>query len=61
MKQSGFVANWLNSVAYSHSQSEATVRRYKRLFTEFTSFKGMEAEEIQADYDILNVRKFGRK
>ena len=41
MKRYGLVANWLNSVAYSHSQSEATDRQYKRLFAEFTSFTGM--------------------
>jgi site-specific recombinase XerD len=61
MKRSGLVANWLNSVAYSHSRSEATDRQYKRLFAGFTSFIGMDAEEIQADYEVLDDRKFGRK
>lgn len=55
------VEDWLNSVAYSHSQSKATEVQYKRVWERFSSSIGMTAEEIVADYERCNDRNVMRK
>jgi site-specific recombinase XerC len=60
MKQLDFVSNWLNSVAYSHSQSKATEEQYKRVWSRFSSFINKSANQILADYDASDDRTFKR-
>ena len=43
------VEDWLNSVAYSHSQSKATEDQYKRVWERFSKDVGMNAAKIVAD------------
>jgi len=52
---------WLNSVAYSHSQSEATEINYKRVWGQYSAYIGMSAKEIVADYEGANDRTVMRK
>jgi integrase len=54
------VEDWLNSVAYSHSQSKATEVQYKRVWERFSSSIGMTAKEIVADYERSNDRNVMR-
>jgi hypothetical protein len=61
MGQFDIVDNWLNSVAYSHSQSRATECQYKRVWARFTVFVGLTAEQIKNDYDNSDDRTFKRK
>ncbi len=61
MNQFDVVANWLKSVAYSHSQSKATEDQYKRVWEQFSGFIGRTAEEIIADYEASDDRTFKRK
>jgi transposase-like protein len=61
MNQLDAVANWLNSVAYSHSQSEATEEQYKRVWERFSGYIGKTAEQIIAEYDSSDDRIFRRK
>jgi len=55
------VEDWLNSVAYSHSQSKATEDQYKRVWERFSTDIGMGAHEIIADYERSNDRNVMRK
>jgi integrase len=55
------VEDWLNSVAYSHSQSKATEDQYKRVWERFSTDIGMTATEIVADYESSNDRNVMRK
>jgi integrase len=55
------VEDWLNSVAYSHSQSKATEDQYKRVWERFSNDINMTPEEIIADYERSNDRKVMRK
>jgi site-specific recombinase XerC len=55
------VEDWLNSVAYSHSQSKATELQYKRVWERFSNDVEMTAEEIIADYEHSNDRNVMRK
>lgn len=55
------VSNWLNSVAYSHSQSKATEEQYKRVWERFSRFLGKTAEQIITEYDASDDRTFKRK
>lgn len=55
------ISNWLNSVAYSHSQSKATEEQYKRVWERFSRFLGKTAEEIITEYDAIDDRTFKRK
>jgi site-specific recombinase XerC len=55
------VEDWLNSVAYSHSQSKATEVQYKRVWERFSTDIGMTAEEIIKDYERSNDRNVMRK
>ena len=52
---------WLNSVAYSHSQSEATKINYKRVWGQYSAYIGMSAKEIVGDYEGANDRTIMRK
>ncbi len=52
---------WLKSVAYSHSQSEATEINYKRVWGQYSAYIGMSAKEIVADYEGANDRTAMRK
>ena len=52
---------WLDSVAYSHSQSEATEINYKRVWGHYSASIGMTADEIVADYEQSNDRIVMRK
>jgi len=61
MSQFEPVANWLDTVAYSHSQSKATYELYKRVWERFSKFISMSAEEILADYETTDERIFRRK
>jgi integrase len=61
MNSLGAVGCWLNSVSYSHSQSKATEVQYKRVWFEFSSFIGLSAEEVIADYEESDDRTFKRK
>jgi len=55
------VEDWLNSVAYSHSQSRATEDQYKRVWERFSTNIRMTAQEIIADYERSNDRNVMRK
>jgi len=55
------VEDWLNSVAYSHSQSKATEDQYKRVWMRFSTEIGMTATEIVADYESSTDRNVMRK
>jgi site-specific recombinase XerC len=55
------VEEWLYSVAYSHSQSQATEDQYKRVWARFSGYVGLTAEEIVLDYDRSNDRNVMRK
>jgi hypothetical protein len=55
------VEDWLNSVAYSHSQSKATEDQYKRVWERFSIAIEMIAEEIVADCECSNDRNVMRK
>ena len=55
------VEDWLNSVAYSHSQSKATEDQYKRVWERFSNDIEMTAEEIIDDYERSNDRNVMRK
>jgi integrase len=55
------VEDWLNSVAYSHSQSKATELQYKRVWERFSNDIGMKASEVVADYEGSNDRNVMRK
>ena len=55
------VEDWLNSVAYSHSQSKATELQYKRVWERFSNDIGMTASEVVADYEGSNDRNVMRK
>jgi integrase len=55
------VEDWLNSVAYSHSQSKATEDQYKRVWERFSTDIGMTAQEIIADYERSDDRNVMRK
>ena len=48
------VQDWLNSVAYSHSQSKATEIQYKRVWGRYSDSISMTPEEIVADYECSN-------
>jgi integrase len=61
MKELDPVAKWLNSVAYSHSQSKATENQYKRVWEQFSGFIEMSGKEIIADYEASEDRIFKRK
>jgi integrase len=61
MKELDPVAKWLNSVAYSHSQSKATEDQYKRVWEQFSGFIEMSGKEIIADYEASEDRNFKRK
>jgi integrase len=55
------VEDWLNSVAYSHSQSKATEDQYKRVWERFSTDIEMTAEAIVADYESSNDRSVMRR
>ena len=55
------VEDWLNSVAYSHSQSKATEDQYKRVWIRFTTSIGMTTTEIIADYENSRDREVMRR
>lgn len=55
------VEDWLNSVAYSHSQSKATEDRYKRVWERFSTDIRLTAEEIVSDYERSNDRNVLRR
>jgi site-specific recombinase XerD len=55
------VEDWLNSVAYSHSQSKATEVQYKRVWERFSKDIEMTAEEIIEDYERSSDRNVMRK
>ena len=59
--QNDVVANWLSSVAYSHSQSKATEEQYKRVWERFSGFTGVTASQILAEYERSDDRTFKRK
>ena len=61
MSQFDPVANWLDTVAYSHSQSKATHELYKKVWERFSKSINMTAEEILADYEATDERIFRRK
>ena len=55
------VEDWLNSVAYSHSQSKATEDQYKRVWERFSGDIGLTADEIVSDYERSNDRDVMRR
>lgn len=55
------VDNWLDSVAYSHSQSKATEDQYKRVWERFSTDIRMTSEEIIEDYECSDDRNVMRK
>jgi hypothetical protein len=61
MNRFDIVGDWLNSVAYSQSQSKATEDQYKRVWSEFSSSIRLTAEQILADYAASDDRSFKRK
>jgi len=61
MKELELVSNWLNSVAYSHSQSRATEEQYKRVWEHFSNYIGKTAKEIITDYETSDKRTLIQK
>ncbi len=55
------VENWLNSVAYSHSNSEATAKEYKIGLKVFCDYIGKTPNEILEEYEVSDDRTFRRK
>jgi integrase len=61
MTESDAIENWLNTVAFSHSNSEYTRVNYKHHFQRFLDHAGTTAEQIIADYENSDDKKFKRK
>jgi len=55
------VENWLNSVAYEHSDSERTNKSYRRAMSYFCDFISKKAGEILKEYEASTDREFKRK
>lgn len=52
---------WINQVAYSHSDSKSTEYGYKKSLGEFCEYIHMTPEQILAEYETSDERKFKRK
>lgn len=61
MQKLNLVENWLNTVAYSHSNSQQTRAMYAGNLQRFLGFIGMTAERVCREYDRLSERKFKHK
>ena len=61
MEKFDVVQAWLDSVAYSHSKSEATSGWYKRKLMIFSDFINKTPQQIVDDYESMRDRDFRRK
>jgi len=61
MEKFDVVQAWLDSVAYSHSKSEATSGWYKRKLMVFCNFINKTPQQIVDDYESMSDRDFRRK
>lgn len=61
VKRLDLVDDWLNLVAYSHSQSKATYEQYKRVWAKFSAFMSKSADDTKEDYDASDDRTFKTK
>jgi len=55
------IENWLNTVAYSHSNSNNTRTQYTYHIQKFLKYIGKTADQILKEYEILNDKQFKRK
>lgn len=55
------IQNWLDTVAFSHSNSKHTAKSYTLSFQRFLAFSDKTAEQILAEYEIYDDRTFKRK
>ena len=51
MNKTNPIQIWLNSVAYSHSQSKATEEQYKKVIRKYTKFIKQTPEQIIQEYE----------
>ncbi|MCK4433976.1 tyrosine-type recombinase/integrase [Candidatus Bathyarchaeota archaeon] len=61
MEKFDVVQNWLDNVAYSHSNSPNTEREYRRNFKRFSQFINKTPEQILKEYEKSTDREFKRK
>lgn len=54
------VEDWLNTVAFSHSNSKNTRTNYKLIFGKFLNFIGKTADQLVNEYENTNDRTFKR-
>jgi site-specific recombinase XerD len=52
---------WLTTVAYSHSSSKKTRYSYKKSVQDYCTFAEITPEEILAEYEITDEKRFKRK
>ena len=61
MRKLDVVQAWLDNVAYSHSNSEATEYLYRHYFKRFCDFIERSPQQILDEYEETNDRQFKRK
>lgn len=61
MKRFAVVQNWIDNVAYSHSRSIDTGRRYRWTMRVFCEFIEKTPEQILEEYEGMSDREFRRK
>jgi integrase len=54
------IEDWLNTVAFSHSNSKNTRTNYKLIFGKFLNFIGKTADQLIHEYENTNDRTFKR-
>jgi integrase len=61
METYNIVEAWLDNVAFSHSKSPGTHKRYLRCLKEFCAFINATPEQIKEEYDKIDEKVFKRK
>ena len=61
MTKTDTIENWLNAVAYSHSNSNYTRRQYTIHIQRFLNHIGKTAEQIIEEYETLDDKQFKHK
>ena len=55
------IKRWLDTVAYSHSDSNGTSMAYETSFTHFLDYCSLTAEQVVTDFEASDDRVFKRK
>jgi integrase len=60
-KQFDVVESWIDSVSYSHSNSQGTAKEYKNVFNKFCKFIGKNPQQILDECNAQDERVFKRQ